>query len=118
MKNRQAYALDDPFVVSLGRFLQSAPMSDGRTTTGLGEPTTSLLAQAIVNWMQGLVWQDGRWVAVEKWETTPDLGDVAIEQIGDGAVVKITQRSTGLSALGESHEEAWTELKRKAADRG
>lgn len=110
---RTPHALDDPTVRSLARFLEAAPLSDGRTTSGLASPTTDLLAQAVINWSQGLVWQDGHWIERSTWESTPDLGDIEVEQIADGQVVRITQRSTGISALGESHDEAWAELKRK-----
>lgn len=118
MTNRTPYALDDPTVVSMGRFLQRTPLSDGRTTEGLGSPTAELLAQAICNWSIGLVWDGDRWAERSVWETTPDLGDVEIETLADGAVVKMTQRSTGVSALGESHDQAWAELRRKASTNG
>lgn len=113
---QQPYAVDDPAVAALGRFLQAAPLADGRTTTGLGSPTTDLLAQAVLNWLQGLVWVDGRWQPTAVWESTPDLGDIAVEEIADGRVVKISHRVTGLSALGETYDDAWTELKRKVRD--
>lgn len=114
------YGLDDPTVRALARFLESAPLADGRTTTGLCSPTTDLLAQAVANWSVGLVWSphDGRFVDRAVWESTPDLGDVEVESLADGAVVRLTQRSTGVSALGESHDEAWAELRRKAVPDG
>lgn len=110
----QPYELDDPFVESLASFLERVPMSNGQTTAGLAPPITTHLSQAILNWLSGLVWQDDQWVDRAVWESTPDLGDVEIEEIADGAVVKMTQRSTGLSALGETHDQAWDELRRKA----
>ena len=118
MTTRTPHAVDDPTVKALARFLEAAPLADGRTTSGLASPTTDLLAQAIVNWTVGLVWQDGHWIERSTWESTPDLGDIEIEQIADGQVVRITQRSTGISALGESHDEAWAELRRKAQNNG
>lgn len=118
MTERKPYALDDPTVVALGKFLQAAPLADGRTTTGLTSPTTELLAQAITNWTQGLVWREDRWVDKALMESDPDLGDLEIEELADGQVIKMTQRSTGLSALGESHNEAWQALREKAAQHG
>lgn len=117
-EQRVAYLIDDPTVVALGRFLQAAPLANGTTTSGLGEEMAALLAQAVVNWTQGLVWHDGRWVDRAAFESLPDVGDVEIEALGGGAVVKMTHRATGVSALGESHDEAWAELQRKVVDRG
>lgn len=111
---RTPYSLNDPTVQALGKFLQAAPLSDGRTTTGLTSPTTELLAQSIVNWNQGLIFSEDRWIDKAIFDSLPDVGDVEIENLADGQVVKMTQRSTGISALGESHDDAWTELKRKA----
>lgn len=113
-----AYELDDPTVQDLARFLQAAPLSNGTTTSGLGVEIAALLAQAVVNWTVGLVWQDGGWVDRAVFESLPDVGEVEIETIADGAVVKMRHRATGATALGESHNEAWTELKRKVVDRG
>lgn len=112
----QPYALDDPLVQSLATFLGRVPMSNGQTAAGLTPPTTTHLSQSILNWLSGLVWQDDAWIERAKWERTPDLGDVEIEEIADGAVIKMTQRSTGISALGESHDQAWYELRRKASE--
>ena len=69
-------------------------------------------------WSQGLIWSEGHWVDKAVFDTLPDVGDVEVETLADGQVVKITQRSTGVSALGESHDEAWSELKRKALQNG
>ena len=118
MTTRTPHAVDDPTVKALARFLEAAPLADGRTTSGLASPTTDLLAQAIVNWTVGLVWQDGHWIERSTWESTPDLGDIEIEPIADGQVVRMTQRSTGISALGETHDEAWAELRRKVQNNG
>lgn len=114
----QPYELDDPTVVALGRFLQAAPLSNGTTTSGLGPEIAALLAQAVTNWSQGLVFQDGSWIPRATFESLPDVGDVEITHIADGAVVKMVHRSTGTTALGESHDEAWMELKAKVIDRG
>ena len=111
---RTPYSLNDPTVQALGKFLQSAPLADGRTTTGLTSPTTELLAQSVLNWAQGLIFSEDRWIDRATFDALPDVGDVEIEQLADGQVIKMTQRSTGLSALGESHDEAWNELRKKA----
>ena len=118
MTERKPYAVDDPTVRSLARFLEAAPLSDGRTTSGLASPTTDLLAQAIVNWSQGLVWSDGHWIERATYESTPDLGDIEIENIADGQVIRMTQRSTGISVLGETHDHAWAELRQKVQSNG
>lgn len=112
------YELDDPTVQELARFLQAAPLANGTTTSGLGAETAALLAQAIVNWTVGLVYSDGRWIARADFESLPDVGDVEIESLADGAVVKMRHRATGVTALGESHDEAWKELKAKVVDGG
>lgn len=112
------YELDDPTVQDLARFLQAAPLANGTTTSGLGAETAALLAQAVVNWTAGLVFQDGQWIARADFESLPDVGDVEIETLADGAVVKMRHRATGITALGESHDEAWQELRRKVVDRG
>ena len=117
-EKRAAYALDDPTVQDLGRFLQSAPLSNGTTTTGLGADIATLLAQAVVNWSQGLVFQDGAWIERAVYERLPELGEVEIETLADGEVVKMRHRATGVTALGETHDEAWSELKRKVVERG
>ena len=116
---RSVYSVDDPTVVALGRFLQSAPLSNGTTTSGLGSDIAVLLAQAVCNWTRGLVFSDGQWIERSTFESLPDVGDVEIVSLADGQVVKMTHRSTGITALGESHDESWMELKRRVvADRG
>lgn len=115
---RSVYAADDPTVVALGRFLQAAPLANGTTTSGLGAEISVLLAQAVVNWTQGLVFSDGQWIERATFESLPDVGDVEIVSLGDGSVVKMTHRATSISALGETHEQAWQELKQKVVNRG
>lgn len=110
---RSVYALDDPTVVALGRFLQAAPLANGTTTSGLGPEVAAFLAQAVCNWARGLVFSDGQWIERATFESLPDVGDVEIESLADGQVVKMTHRATGVTALGESHEQSWQELKRK-----
>ena len=110
---RSVYSVDDPTVVALGRFLQSAPLSNGTTTSGLGSDIAVLLAQAVCNWTRGLVFSDGQWIERSTFESLPDVGDVEIESLADGQVVKMTHRATGITSLGESHEQAWQELRAK-----
>lgn len=112
---RDPYSIDDPTVAQLARFLERVPVSNGQVFQGLSTPITSMLAQAIANWTRGLVFQEGEWIDRVQWEATPDLGDVEIEELGGGAAYKMTQRSTGVYALGETHGEAWAELRRKVA---
>ena len=107
------YEVDDPTVQDLARFLQAAPLANGTTTSGLGGELASLLAQAVANWTRGVVWQDGGWVSRSVFESLPDVGDVEIETLADGAVVKMRHRATGITALGETNDECWDELRRK-----
>lgn len=117
---RVPYELGDPVVARLGQFLTSTPLIDGRTTTGLTSPTTDMLAQSVLNWLRGLIWShdDDEWVSRAAFERMPDVGDVEVEQIAGGEVVRITHRSSGVSALGMTADEAWAELRRKVRDNG
>lgn len=117
---RTPYELDDPTVTRLARFLSAAPLADGRTTTGLTSPTVDLLAQAVLNWIQGLVWSqdDADWIARAEFERLPDVGEVEVEEIAGGEVVRMTHRASGLSALGQTHNEAWAELRWKVRANG
>lgn len=112
------YEVDDPTVQDLARFLQAAPLANGTTTSGLGEELSGLLAQAICNYTAGVVFSDGQWIQRSTFESLPDVGEVEIELLADGAVVKMRHRITGVTALGESHDQAWQELKRKVVDGG
>ena len=49
---------------------------------------------------------------------TPEAGDVLVESLAEGAVVKMTHRPTGLVALGEGVQETWNDLRRKVKDHG
>lgn len=107
------YEVDDPTVQDLARFLQAAPLANGTTTSGLGGELATLLAQSICNYTRGVVWQDGGWITRATFESLPDVGDVEIETLANGAVVKMRHRATGITALGETHDECWDELRRK-----
>lgn len=113
MAKRDAYRLDDPTVQDLGRFLEAAPLANGTTTTGLGPEMAALLAQAVANWSRGLVWSGNEWIERATYEQLPEVGDVEVETLADGQVVKMRHRATGITALGESHDQAWAELKKK-----
>lgn len=117
---RVPYELDDPVVARLARFLSATPLADGRTTTGLTSPTTDLLAQSVLNWLRGLVWDHElrKWIDRAVFERLPDVGDVEVEQIAGGEVVRMTHRTTGVSALGMTPDEAWAELRRKVRENG
>jgi hypothetical protein len=112
-----AYGIGDPTVVRLGKFLRDTPLANGRRAP-VPPGVSELLAQAICNYTQGLVYDLDRqdWIALGDWEATPDLGDIQIEQIG-GEVVRMTHRVTGISVLGENHDDAWTQLKTRVRER-
>lgn len=107
----------DDRIADMAKFLERARLRPG-TVTDMAPPVAELLAEAVVHWLDGRVWSDGDFRPIEGLETDPDVGDIVVEQLGDSGVVKITHRSTGVTALGETAPEAWDELKRKVADHG
>ena len=111
-----SYTLDDPTVVRLGKFLRNCPLSNG-TPAQIPPQISELLAQAVCNYTAGLVWDnDARgYVDLQKWEDSPELGEVAIEIIGDNEAVRMIHRTTGLTVLGETYDEAWKQLREKVA---
>lgn len=115
-----AYALDDPTVTRLGKFLARTPLSNGQFAP-IPDPLCHLVAQAVANFSLGLAWDNDRseWIAIGDWESTPDLGEVQVDTVAD-QVTRITHRTTVMSALGESPEDAWSQLRRKvrAAEHG
>ncbi|KXT55916.1 hypothetical protein Y710_16325 [Gordonia sp. QH-12] len=116
MTDQKAYAVDDPTVIRLGRFLRNAPLKNG-TPAQVPAGISELLAQAVCNYTQNLVWdhEGQRYVELQKWESLPDLEDVAVETIGDNEAVRMIHRGTGLSALGEDYDDAWKQLREKVA---
>lgn len=112
------YAVDDPTVVRMGKFLAGAPLSNGQLAN-IPHPLSQLVAQAVCNWTAGFVWEAERqdWGTVGDWEATPDLGDVQVEPI-DGQVTRMIHRTTGLSVLGETPDEAWKLLREKVKSHG
>lgn len=108
------YPVDDPTVIRLGKFLEKAPLSNGQMAP-IPHPLSQLVAQAICNWTAGFVWsqENGDYIASGDWEKVPDLGDVQVEVIGGGPVTRLTHRVTGISALGETADDAWKQLREK-----
>ncbi|GAC71044.1 hypothetical protein [Gordonia soli] len=114
----KAYALDDPTVVRLGAFLRNTPLTNGQFAP-IPDPLSEYVAQAVVNYTQGLVWsgETEQYIALGDWESTPDMGDVQVENIS-GEVTRIVHRTTGISALGETPDEAWKLLREKVKANG
>lgn len=111
------YELHDDNVVELGRFMQSARLSNG-TIAGVPAGMSELLAQAVLNWFANRVFDDGVWVTRSDIESDPDFGEVEVTEYGeDGEVVKLRHRTTGVVALGTSKPEAWKQLKSKVRAR-
>ena len=110
------YALEDQTVEALAKFLENTPLSNGGLAP-IPSGISNLLAQAITNYSQGLVWdQDKRtWVQLAEWAKNPDLGDVDVRLIGEKPeqVVRMTHRVTGISVLAETTDDAWKLLKEK-----
>lgn len=106
-----------PRVEALGRFLTAAPLANG--TTGRLDPgVAELLAEAVLRWQSGEVWDAGRWTPRGEVMPTPEAGEVRVETLAGGAVVKMTHEPTGLTALGEDVSETWNDLRRKVKDHG
>lgn len=106
-----------PRVEALGRFLTAAPLPNG-TTARMDPGVAGMLAEAIIRWQDGDVWEAGQWTPRGEVMPTPDAGDVLVESLADGAVVKMTHRPTGLTALGEGVQDTWNDLRRKVKDHG
>lgn len=101
----------------LAAFLTTAALPNG-TTARMDPGVAGLLATAIVRWQGGELFDGGRWVSRGEVIPTPDAGDVRVETLADGAVVKMTHIPTGVVVLGEDVSATWDELKRKVADNG
>lgn len=105
----------EPKIKALGGFLTSAALRNG-TTARMDPGIADLLAEAIVRWQDGDVWEAGRWTPRGEVMPTPDAGDVLVESLAEGLVVKMTHRPTGLVSLGEDVQETWNDLRRKVKD--
>ncbi|MFC7450561.1 hypothetical protein [Rhodococcus daqingensis] len=111
----EIFELDDPTVVELGRFLRRARLSNGGET-GIPEGHSELLAQACLNWLNNLVYDDGEWVTRAAIEATPELGAVEVTVIGDNEAIKMRHAPTGITVVHLTHELAWAELKQKVRE--
>ncbi|QCG77609.1 minor tail protein [Gordonia phage Fairfaxidum] len=109
----EPYALDDPSVLRLGKFLSNAPLSNGQFAP-IPDPLSTLVAQAVCNYTRDLVYsgEHGDYVPLGHWESTPDLGDVQVETVA-GEVTRMIHRVTGISVLGENPDQAWKMLREK-----
>lgn len=112
--DRNPYALTDPTVQRLARFLSRAPLSNGQFAPIL-EPMNALVAQAVCNYTQGLVWDFEReeYAPLGEWEKDPEFGDLLVENVTADGVTRMTHRVTGISVLGESPDDAWRQLRDK-----
>lgn len=112
----EPYSTEDPVVESLAKFLENTPLSNGAHAP-IPSGISTLVAQAVTNYSQGLVWDREKrgWVELAEWAKNPELGDVDVKLIGNEGeqVVRMTHRVTGLSVLAENSEDAWKLLKEK-----
>lgn len=109
------FELDDPMVVDLAQFLLSAPLSDG-TFTRMFPGQVELTAQAVLNWINFLVYDGDEWVPRAQIESIPDFGEVEMTTLSDGEAVKLRHLPTGAVALGADAPEAWKMLRRKVME--
>ncbi|MGF7124020.1 hypothetical protein [Rhodococcus sp. BE178] len=109
------FELDDPWVADLSQFMLAAPLSDG-TFTRMFPGQVELLAQAVLNWINGRVYDGGEWVPRAQIESVPDFGDVEMVTLSDGEAVKLRHLPTGVVALGANAPEAWKSLRQKVME--
>lgn len=109
------FRLDDPMVVELGRFLNDAPLSNG-TSARLFAGQSELIAQAVLNWLNNLVYDGSEWVERAQIESVPDFGDVEMTVLSDGEAVKLRHVPTGAVAIGVDGREALQSLRRKVVE--
>lgn len=112
---KSRYKLTDPAVQDLGSFLTAVPLSNGTVANlpGGQNGLTNHLAQAILNWQDNIVYDQGEWVTRFDIEATPDFGDIEIRSIGDDEAFRLMHRGTGIVALEETREAALRSLKHK-----
>lgn len=110
------FQLDDPWVVDLTTFMQDIPLSDGTRTRIHFPGQSGLVAQSILNWINGLVYEGGEWLPRAEVESIPDFGEVEMTTLSDGVAVKMRHLPTGVVALGEDAPEALKELRRKVLE--
>ncbi|EGD24644.1 hypothetical protein [Prescottella equi] len=109
------FELDDPLVADLSNFLLSAPLSDG-TRTRMYPGNVELVSQAVLNWLNGLVYDGGEWVPRAQIEVIPDFGEVETTTLSDGEAVKMRHLPTGVVAIGVDAHEAWKQLRCKVME--
>lgn len=109
------FELDDPWVADLSQFLLAAPLSDG-TYTRMFPGNVEYVAQSVLNWINGVVYDGGEWVPRAQIEVIPDFGDVEMTTLSDGEAVKLRHLPTGAVALGADAQEAWKLLRRKVME--
>lgn len=109
------FELDDPLVTDLSRFLLSAPLSDG-TSTRMYPGNVEFVSQAVLNWLNGLVFDGGEWVPRAQIEVIPDFGEVETTTLSDGEAVKMRHLPTGVVAIGVDAHEAWKQLRRRVME--
>lgn len=115
MTEPTAVKLNDPRVVQLSNFLETAALSNGRIAT-VGPGASELLAQAILNWQQNMVYDRGSWITRADVENTPDFGEIEIRSIGNDEAFRLCHRPTGIVALAETRDQAWRELKARVRE--
>lgn len=109
------FQLDDPWVVDLSAFMQDIPLSDG-TRTRMFPGQVEMTAQAVLNWINGHVFDGGEWVPRAQIEVVPDFGEVEMVTLNDGVAVKLRHVPTGVVALGADAHEAWKTLRRNVME--
>lgn len=102
---------------NLASFLTSVPLRNG-TTARMNPEVAEMLAESVVRWQAGEVWDSGKWMPRGEVMETPEAGDVRVESLADGGVVKMTHLPTGITALGEDVQDTWNDLRRKVTDHG
>ncbi|MGR6579255.1 hypothetical protein ACT89R_01620 [Rhodococcus qingshengii] len=110
MTEPTAIRLDDPAVVQLANFLETAALSNGRIAS-VGPGASELLAQAVLNWQQNMVYERGSWITRADVENTPEFGEIEIRTIGNDEVFRLCHRPTGIVVLAETREQAWRQMK-------
>lgn len=107
----------EPQVRALTVFLTNAALPNG-TTARMDPGVAGLLAEAVIRWQDGSVWEAGRWTPRGEVLPTPTGGDIRVESLADGTVVKLTHLPTGLVCLGEDVQETFNDLQRKVKNDG
>lgn len=114
---------DHPRVQMLARWLERAQLSNGQPCPLPGGGLTDLLAEAILNRLDGLVFDreapggangPGAWVPVDV-SGVLDPNDIRVETLDEHAI-RMTHEPSGLVALETSYDAAFAVLKRKVKE--